>query len=70
MDVPTTSAQPTTWLPLYLLNRVSGSDLIINSINQLTDALTGLERILTTPIPFSFVHQPRRFYISPTLSPL
>ena len=25
------------------------------SINQLVDSLTGLERILTTPIPFSYV---------------
>jgi len=28
--------------------------LLISSINQLQDALTGLERILTTPIPFSY----------------
>ena len=30
-------------------------DIFINSVNQLTDSLTGLERILTTPIPFSWV---------------
>ena len=30
------------------------ADLLIASVNQLTDALTGLERILTTPIPFSY----------------
>ncbi|KAG6817370.1 hypothetical protein H0H87_009557 [Tephrocybe sp. NHM501043] len=28
---------------------------LLNSLNQLGDALTGLERILTTPIPFSSV---------------
>ena len=28
-------------------------DLMLASMNQLVDALTGLERILTTPIPFS-----------------
>jgi ion channel-forming bestrophin family protein len=27
---------------------------LMNSLNQLVDALTGLERILTTPIPFSY----------------
>ncbi|KAH9849426.1 UPF0187-domain-containing protein [Lenzites betulinus] len=27
---------------------------LLNSLNQLVDALTGLERILTTPIPFSY----------------
>lgn len=29
------------------------ADLLLTSVNQLQDALTGLERILTTPIPFS-----------------
>ena len=28
---------------------------LLNALNQLVDALTGLERILTTPIPFSYV---------------
>ncbi|THH17920.1 hypothetical protein EW146_g2985 [Bondarzewia mesenterica] len=28
--------------------------LLISTLNQLVDALTGLERILTTPIPFSY----------------
>ncbi|KAI0777620.1 UPF0187-domain-containing protein [Trametes elegans] len=28
--------------------------ILLNSLNQLVDALTGLERILTTPIPFSY----------------
>lgn len=30
-------------------------DNLLGSINQLGDALTGLDRILTTPIPFSYV---------------
>ena len=30
-------------------------DTLIAALNQLVDALTGLERILTTPIPFSWV---------------
>jgi putative membrane protein len=29
-------------------------NLLLNSLNALVDSLTGLERILTTPIPFSF----------------
>lgn len=29
--------------------------IMIQTLNQLVDALTGLERILTTPIPFSSV---------------
>lgn len=29
-------------------------NLMLNSLNALVDSLTGLERILTTPIPFSF----------------
>ncbi|KAG8757747.1 hypothetical protein FRC14_001576 [Serendipita sp. 396] len=29
-------------------------NLLLNSLNALSDSLTGLERILTTPIPFSF----------------
>ncbi|EJD07947.1 UPF0187-domain-containing protein [Fomitiporia mediterranea MF3/22] len=33
---------------------VPTNNLLIGSVNQLTDALTGLERILTTPIPFSY----------------
>ncbi|TDL18988.1 UPF0187-domain-containing protein [Rickenella mellea] len=33
---------------------VATTNLIINNINLLTDALTGLERILTTPVPFSY----------------
>ncbi|KAI5117170.1 hypothetical protein M0805_003986 [Coniferiporia weirii] len=33
---------------------VPTTNLLIASVNQLTDALTGLERILTTPIPFSY----------------
>lgn len=28
----------------------------MGTLNQLVDGLTGLERILTTPIPFSYVH--------------
>lgn len=31
------------------------ADLLYASLNQLVDALTGLERILTTPIPISCV---------------
>ncbi|KZT02826.1 UPF0187-domain-containing protein [Laetiporus sulphureus 93-53] len=30
------------------------STALMNALNQLVDALTGLERILTTPIPFSY----------------
>ena len=30
-------------------------DTLLAALNQLVDALTGLERILTTPIPFSLV---------------
>ena len=30
-------------------------DTLLQSLNQLVDSLTGLERILTTPIPFSYV---------------
>ena len=33
----------------------SRADTLIAALNQLVDALTGLERILTTPIPFSSV---------------
>ncbi|KAG5353294.1 hypothetical protein C0989_008512 [Termitomyces sp. Mn162] len=33
---------------------------LLSSLNQLVDALTGLERILTTPIPFSWVFASRR----------
>jgi len=29
-------------------------NMLLNSLNALVDSLTGLERILTTPIPFSF----------------
>lgn len=35
---------------------------LLNSLNQLVDALTGLERILTTPIPFSYVVQLLSFF--------
>ncbi len=31
-------------------------DLLFASLNQLVESLTGLERILTTPIPLSFVY--------------
>ncbi|KAL0959278.1 hypothetical protein HGRIS_014549 [Hohenbuehelia grisea] len=30
------------------------NNVLLSSLNQLVDALTGLERILTTPIPFSY----------------
>lgn len=30
-------------------------DTLLQSLNQLVDSLTGLERILTTPIPYSYV---------------
>ncbi|KAF8066963.1 Bestrophin, RFP-TM, chloride channel-domain-containing protein [Lyophyllum atratum] len=33
---------------------VPTSNTLLQSLNQLVDALTGLERILTTPIPFSY----------------
>ena len=32
---------------------------LIDALNKLVDALTGLERILTTPIPFSYVQRLR-----------
>lgn len=34
---------------------ISPSDTMLAALNQLVDSLTGLERILTTPIPFSYV---------------
>ncbi|PPQ98587.1 hypothetical protein CVT26_013770 [Gymnopilus dilepis] len=33
---------------------VPTSNILLGSLNQLVDSLTGLERILTTPIPFSY----------------
>ncbi|KZV80111.1 UPF0187-domain-containing protein, partial [Exidia glandulosa HHB12029] len=33
---------------------VATTNLLLNSLNMLVDSLTGLERILTTPIPFSY----------------
>ncbi|KAH7100014.1 UPF0187-domain-containing protein [Auriculariales sp. MPI-PUGE-AT-0066] len=33
---------------------VATTNLLLNSLNTLVDSLTGLERILTTPIPFSY----------------
>ena len=36
-------------------------DLLLSSLGQLVDSLTGFERILTTPIPFSYVN-PKLFY--------
>ena len=50
-----------TLISFYLLFFV---DLLILSVNQLTDALTGLERILTTPIPFSYVFVQAYFPVS------
>lgn len=31
------------------------SDQLLVALNQLVESLTGLERILTTPIPWSYV---------------
>ncbi|CAG8512253.1 5520_t:CDS:2 [Acaulospora colombiana] len=39
---------------LYLVCDVPTINLLLNSLNAMVDALTGLERILTTPIPFSY----------------
>ena len=37
---------------------------LLNALNQLVDALTGLERILTTPIPFSYIFSYRNVLTS------
>src|ERR1700710_2563225 len=34
---------------------IESPGLLLATLGQLVDALTGLERILTTPIPFSYV---------------
>ncbi|KAK7457089.1 hypothetical protein VKT23_010390 [Stygiomarasmius scandens] len=36
------------------INEVPTTNTLIAALNQLVDSLTGLERILTTPIPFSY----------------
>ncbi|KIK63996.1 hypothetical protein GYMLUDRAFT_162017 [Collybiopsis luxurians FD-317 M1] len=36
------------------INEVPTTNTLLLALNQLTEALTGLERILTTPIPFSY----------------
>ncbi|KAK1230952.1 hypothetical protein PQX77_005926 [Marasmius sp. AFHP31] len=36
------------------INEVPTTNTLLLSLNQLVDSLTGLERILTTPIPFSY----------------
>ncbi|KAF8880641.1 UPF0187-domain-containing protein [Infundibulicybe gibba] len=41
-------------LPTRKIGDVSTVSALINSLGQLVDGLTGLERILTTPIPFSY----------------
>ncbi|KAF9261132.1 UPF0187-domain-containing protein [Marasmius fiardii PR-910] len=42
-------------LQLRKTSDVPTINTLLNSLNQLVDSLTGLERILTTPIPFSYV---------------
>lgn len=37
----------------YILLCIESAGLLLATLGQLVDALTGLERILTTPIPFS-----------------
>jgi predicted membrane chloride channel (bestrophin family) len=63
-DAPTTSEYYQ-----YQLDALEFTDIILPSavlfatLNQLVDALTGLERILTTPIPPSCVFN-SMFYVS------
>jgi ion channel-forming bestrophin family protein len=55
IDVPTTSMSDHISKGMICGMLTTDQDLLILTVNQLTDALTGLERILTTPIPFSYV---------------
>lgn len=54
-DVPTNSKPCTHDFVIQFLTFALPVDILLASINQLVDSLTGLERILTTPIPFSCV---------------
>ncbi|KAF5391117.1 hypothetical protein D9757_003062 [Collybiopsis confluens] len=42
-------------LQVRKVNEVPTTNTLLAALNQLVDSLTGLERILTTPIPFSYV---------------
>ncbi|KAJ3913888.1 Bestrophin, RFP-TM, chloride channel-domain-containing protein, partial [Lentinula edodes] len=42
-------------LQIRKTNEVPTTNTMLAALNQLVDSLTGLERILTTPIPFSYV---------------
>ncbi|KAG6811349.1 hypothetical protein H0H92_007856 [Tricholoma furcatifolium] len=57
-DVPTISTSlglsPEASILLYIQRLTGRADALVAALNQLVDALTGLERILTTPIPFSY----------------
>lgn len=54
LDPPTASELLVSLIAIAFPHFHTSANLL-NTLNQLVDALTGLERILTTPIPFSFV---------------
>ena len=54
-DVPTYSKPCPQDFVIQFLTFALVVDTLLASLNQLVDSLTGLERILTTPIPFSYV---------------
>ncbi|KAI3610776.1 UPF0187-domain-containing protein [Moniliophthora roreri] len=53
MDVPTTSEFHLQFI-FHEVRKLLCPDTLILALNQLVDSLTGLERIRTTPIPFSY----------------
>ncbi|KAJ3863304.1 Bestrophin, RFP-TM, chloride channel-domain-containing protein [Lentinula novae-zelandiae] len=55
-------------LQIRKTNEVPTTNTMLAALNQLVDSLTGLERILTTPIPFSYVLSLTPPQIWPTLS--
>jgi hypothetical protein len=50
---PSTSSAAYMRCAVYSLLIVGFAAALYNALNLLVDALTGLERVLTTPIPFS-----------------
>lgn len=61
IDVPTTS-KPHPFFFVSILTTIE--DALLGALNQLVESLVGLERILTTPIPFSYVLVQASFPIS------
>ena len=55
LDVPTASTSSFFCLSSTVGDFSFFKDVLVGYLNQLVESLTGLERILTTPIPFSFV---------------